>query len=100
MVNFTCDQCGCKYIYRLALDRDVRRNHTAYPVFSCDQCDRLLTRSNNLEKHKRACTGVYVAVVPDTGPAAAPAAKKRCIGDIPEFKLRKTRKSLGGAVEQ
>ena len=48
-----------------------------------------------MEKHKRTCTGARVAV-----PVAAPAANKRCIGDIPEFKLRKTRKSLGGAVEQ
>ena len=31
---------------------------------------------------------------------AAPAAKKRRIGVVPEFKLRKTRKSLGGVVEQ
>ena len=38
--------------------------------------------SNNLEKHKRIGTGARVAV-----PATAPAAKKRCIGDIPEFKL-------------
>ena len=86
MVYFTCDQCGRKYIY-----------HTAHPVFSCDQCDRSFARSNNLEKHKCTCTGARGAV-----PVAAPAAKKRCTGHgvAPEYKLQKTRKSLGGAVEQ
>ena len=48
-----------------------------------------------MEKHKRTCTGGKVAV-----PVAAPAAKKRRVGVAPEFKLRKTRKSIGGAVEQ
>ena len=48
-----------------------------------------------MEKHKRTCTVGQVAV-----PVAAPAAKKRHICVAPEFKLRKTRKSLGGAVEQ
>ena len=95
MVNFTCDQCRRKYIYRLNLDQHVRRNHTAHPVFISDQCDRSFVRSGNLEKHKRTCTGGRVAV-----PVAPPAAKKRCIGVAPEFKLRKSRKSLGGAVEQ
>ena len=90
MVNFTCDQCGRKYIYRRSSDRHVRRNHTAHPVFGCDQCEESFARSSNLEKHKWTCTG---------GPVAAPAAKKRCIGVASEFKLRKTRKSLGGAVE-
>ena len=77
--------------------RHVRRNHTAHPVFSCDQCERSFAQSNNLEKHKRICTGARVAV-----PVAAPAAKKRSTGHgvVPEFKLRKTRKSLGGAVQQ
>ena len=60
----------------------VRRNHTVHPVFA---------RPSNLEKRKRTCTG---------GQLAAPAAKKNCIGVTPEFKLRNTRKSLGGAVEQ
>ena len=95
MVNFTCDQCGRKYIYRRNLDQHVRRNHTALPVFDCDQCERSFARSSNLEKHKRTCTGDRVVVVP----VAAPAAKRRCIGVAPEFKLRKTRKSLGGAIE-
>ena len=53
---------------------------------------RSLARSSNLW----TCTRGRVAVVP----VAAPAAKKRCIGVAREFKLRKTRKSLGGAVEQ
>ena len=92
MVNLTCDQCVYIYhniyIYCRSLDLHVRRNHTAYPVSSCDQCERLFARSNNLEKHKQTCTGARVAV-----PVAAPAAKKRCIGDIP-IKLRKTCKSL------
>ena len=100
MVNFTCDQCGRKYIYiyHRGLYRHVRRNHTSHPVFSCDQCERSFARSNNLEKHKRTCTDARVAVVPVT----APAAKKRRTGHgvAPEFKLRKTRKSLGGDVEQ
>ena len=97
MVNFTCDQCGRKYIYRRGLDRHVGRNFTAHSVFSCDQCERSFARSNNLKKHKRICTGAQVAV-----PVASPAAKKRCTGHgvPPVFKLRKTRKSLGGAVEQ
>ena len=46
-------------------------------------------------EHKRTYTGARVAV-----PVAAPAAKKRCAGVAPEFKLQKTHKSLGGAVEQ
>ena len=82
MVTFTCDQCGRKYIYRCGLHRHVRINHTALPVFSCDQCERSFARSNNLEKHKRTCTDAQVAV-----PVAAPAAKKRCIGVAPGFKL-------------
>ena len=89
MVNFTCDQCGRKYIYRHGLDRHARRNHAAHPFFSCDQCERLFTRSNNLEKHKRTYTGGQVAV-----PVAAPAAKKRYTGVAPEFQL------LGGVVEE
>ena len=57
MVNFTCDQCRRKYIYRRGLDRHVRRNHTTHPVFDCDQCERSFARSSNLEKHKRTSTG-------------------------------------------
>ena len=79
MVNFTCDQCGRKYIYRRSLDRLVRRSHTAHPVFSCDQCERSFARSSNLEKHNQTCSG---------GQFAAPAATKRCIGVAPKFKLR------------
>ena len=75
------------YIYRRGLNRHFRRNHTARPVFSCDQCERSFARSSNLEKHKRASTGGQVAVA-----VVAPAAKKRCIGVAPEIKLRKTRK--------
>ena len=82
MVNFTCDQCECKYMYRRSLQRHVTRNHTAHQVFSCNQCERSFARSGNLENHKRTCTGGAVAV-----PVAAPAAKKRRIGVAPEFKL-------------
>ena len=42
--------------------------------------------------HKRTCT---------TAPVAAPAVKRGCIGGVaPEFKVQRTRKSLGGNVEQ
>ena len=67
MVNFTCAQCGRKYIYRGNFGRHVKSNHTAHPVFGCDQCARSFTRSSNLEKHKRPCTG---------GQLAGPATKK------------------------
>ena len=91
MVNFTCDQCERKYIYiyiyRRNLDHHVRRNHATHPVFDFE-CERSFARSTHLEKHKRTCT--QVAIVP---------AAKRCDVDS-EFKLRKTRKSLGGDVEQ
>ena len=95
MVNFTCDQCGRKYIHQRSLDRHVTRNHTDHPDFGCGQCERSFARSGNLVKHKQTCTGGTVVV-----PVAVPAAKKRRIGVAPELKLRKTRKSLGGAVEQ
>ena len=52
MGNFTCDQCGCNYLYRHNLQRHVKRNHTDHPVFICDQCERSFARSGNLEKHK------------------------------------------------
>ena len=90
-------------MYRRGLDRHVTRNHTDHPVFDCNQCDRSLARSDNLEKHKRTCP---------VGAVAAPAAKKRRIDGAvpvaaarkrriaPECKLQKTRASLGGAVEQ
>ena len=55
------------------MDRHVRRTHTDHPIFDCGQCERSF---------------------------AVPAAKKRRIGIDAEFKLRRTRKSLGGAVEQ
>ena len=65
--------------------------------FNCDQCERSFARSNNLEKHKQTCTGGQVVVAP----VVALTAKKRSTGHgVAEFKLRKTRKSLGGAVEQ
>ena len=74
MVKFTCD---------------VTRNHTAHPLFSCNQCERSFARSGNLKKHKQTCTGGRVAV-----PDAAPAAKKRRIGVASEFKLRKSSKQF------
>ena len=83
-------------MYRRSLDRHVTRNHTDYPVFDYDQCGKSFARSGNLEKHKRTCTGDAVVAV--AVPVATPAAKKRRIGT--EFKLQKTHKSLGGAVEQ
>ena len=64
-------------------------------MFDCGQCEGSFARSDNLEKHKRTCTGGQVTV-----PVVDPAAKKRRIGVAPEFKLRKTRQSLGGAVER
>ena len=96
MVNFTYDQRGRVYMHRRSLDRHVTRNHTDHPIFVCNQCEKLFARSGNLEKHKRTCTGDAVAAV--AVPVAAPAAKKRRIAS--EFKLRTTRKSLGGDVEQ
>ena len=78
-------------MYRRSLARHVRRNHTDHPVFDCNQCDRSFARPDNLEKHTRNCTGGQV-------PVAAPAAKKKRIAS--EFKLQKTRKSLGVDVEQ
>ena len=91
MFNFTCDQCGRKYVYRRSVDRHVTGNHTDHPVFISNQCERSFARSGNLENHKGTGTGGAVVV-----PVAAPAAKKRRIGVAPEFKLRQTR----GAVEQ
>ena len=79
---------------RHGLQRHVTRSHTDHPVFSYNQCAGSFARSDNLEKHKRSCTGGQVVAV------AVPAAKKRRIGVAPEFKLRKTRKSLGGVIEQ
>ena len=93
MVIFGGDQSGRKYIHQHSLNRHVTRNHTDHPVFDCGQCERSFARSGNLEKHKRICSGGTVVV-----PVSAPTAKKRRIA--PEFKLRKTCKSLGGAVEQ
>ena len=80
-------------MYRYGLDRHVTRNHIDHPAFDCNQCDRSFARSGNLEKHKRICTDGQVAVV-------APSAKNRRVGVATKFKLQKTRKSLGGAVEQ
>ena len=42
MVNFTCDQCERKYIYRCCLHRHVTRNHTDHPVFVDVACIDML----------------------------------------------------------
>ena len=73
-------------MYRRRLARHIRRNHTDHPVFDCNQCDRSFARPDNLEKHKRTCTGGHV-----------PAAKKRRIAS--EFQLQENRKSLGGVPD-
>ena len=92
-LGFKCDQCGCLYMHRRSLDRHVSRNHTDNPTFDSNQCGKSCARSGNLKMHKRACTGPTVAV-------AVPAAKRRRTGVVvPEFTVRKTRKSLEGAAE-
>ena len=92
-LEFSCDQCCRTYIHRRNLDRHVCRNYTAHPAFRCTQCEKSFARSYHLEMHKRTCVGGRVT-------AAAPAAKKRRItGVTPEFVVRKTLRSLGGAVE-
>ena len=79
-------------MHRRRVDRHVSRNHTDNPVFSCNQCERMFARSDNLEKHKRTCVA---------GRVTAPAVKRRRINGVtPECVLRRTRRSLGGAVEQ
>ena len=95
MANCTCDHWGRKHMHQRSLGRHVTRNHNDHPVFGCGQCERSFARFSNLEKHKRSCTGGTVVV-----PVAAPAAKKRRISVALEFKLRKTRELLEGAVEQ
>ena len=52
MVNVDVNIYIYLYKYRRGLGRHVRKNHTAHPVFSCNQCERSFARSNNLEKHK------------------------------------------------
>ena len=82
-------------MYRRGLTRHAGRNHADHPVFDCSQCDRSFARSGNLEKHNRTCTGQVSAARVD---GVVPLAKKRRIA--PEFKLQKTCKSLGSAVDQ
>ena len=78
------------YMHCRSLDRHVKKSHADHPVISCNQCGKSFTRSGNLMMHKRTCVG-----------APAPAVKRHRIGDVaPEFKVRRTRKSLGSAVEQ
>ena len=90
-LGFKCDQCGCLYMHLRNLDRHASRNHTDNPTFNCNQCGKSYARSGNLEMHKRTCTRPT---------AAAPAVKRRRTGDVvPDFTVRKTRKSLGGAAE-
>ena len=75
-------------MYRRSLARHVRRNHTAHPVFDFNQCEFGEAQANLYWWWKQRIDGAV--------PAAA--AKKRRIA--PEFRLQKTFKSLGGAVEQ
>ena len=90
---FKCDQCGRMCMHRRSLDRHADRNHMDNPVFSCNQCEKTFARFDNLEKHKRTCVRGRVTV-------AGPAAKRRRISGLtPEFVVRKTQRSLGGAVE-
>ena len=92
MVNFTCDQCRCVFLYQRDLTRHIKRNHTYHPVFDCNQCGRSFARHGNLEKHRRNCTG------------CAPAAKRQRVAvpvpvpvqtGVPEFLLRESCRSLG-----
>ena len=92
-LGFKCGQCGRLYMHRRNLARHVTRYHNN-PVFSCNQYGKSYDRSSNLVMHKRTCTGPVAVAV------AAPAVKRRRTGDVvPEFTVRKTRKSLGGAAE-
>ena len=72
----------------------MSRNHTDNPILDCNQCGKSYARPGSLELHKRTCVGGRESVV-------APAAKRRRTGDVAqEFEVRRTRKSLGGVVEQ
>ena len=89
-LGFRCDQCGRIYMHRRNLDRHVTRSHGDNPVFSCGQCGKSYVRSANLKLHKRTCAG------PAT--AASPVVKRRRTGGVvPEFTVRRKRRSLGGA---
>ena len=80
-------------MFQRGLTRHVRRNHTDHPVFDCSQCGRSFARHGNLEKHRRNCTDGAPAGKRQRVPAAVPVA-------VPEFVLRETHISLGGAVKQ
>ena len=89
-LRFKCDQCGYLFTERRGLDRHVARNHTDNPAFNCDQCGRSYSRSDNLEMHKRTCTG----------PIVAPAPKRRLTASaVPECTVRRKKRALGGTSE-
>ena len=84
-------------MHRRSLNRHVKKNHADHPVFSCNQCEKTFAQSGNLMKHKRTCVGGRVtAPVADIAPAVK---RRRNSGVVQEFKVRRTRISLGGAVE-
>ena len=94
-LGFSCDQCGRIYMYRRNLDRHVTRSHADNSVFSCVQCGKSYVRSANSELHKRTYTRPAAAVAA----AAAAVVERRADGVVPEFTVRRERRSLGGASE-
>ena len=85
------------YHHQRSLDRHVRSSHISQPTSSCDQCGKSIIRSDNLERHKRTCTGHRTTAA--VAPAPATTTDARPTGKL-QFTLQQTRRMLGDAVEQ
>ena len=57
MTGFTCNDCGRVYIQERNLDPHMKNSNTSLSTSSCIQYGKSFSRSDNLERHKRTCTG-------------------------------------------